>query len=776
VDDHGNDSRHATPLSLPGASPGELEFAGDADWFSLEVVKGNRFGFEVILDSLGDSVLRLYDQDGQTLLEINDNAAARASSSPWASRIGWEAPRSGNFYLSVRASDDKEVGRYSLGVDVLGDDHADTYASATLVGIPGLTPGNLEVPTDADVFAVRVSAGQKYRIATILGTLLDSRLRVLDADGTRELASNDDFNGNRAARLTWTAPANGTHYVQVTSFESQHQGTYDLAFSIDDHGDASITATAVTINSRTNGDVEILGDEDWFQFDAVTGVDYRLTVELQALDDSSFTLIAPDGTSVVQTNDDYHGFGSTIFFRPADAGTYFLRVDGKEGTGTYSLAVSQVADNHGNDAASAERIMVPSSSEGNIELPGDVDWFSFLAEAGVRYRIETALHDLPDSLLRLYGTDGTALLAENDNFGDLRSRIDWLAPGNATYFVETLAAGHSATGAYDVLLRELEAVAPQPVVLQPADSVVKTDRGYFDVMWTDEGGSGIDAGTVDPSDVRVMGVEVRNVTKRDGGIWRYSYDGNLSDGPVEITIPALHVADLDGNWNEAKVARFVFDAQLPRVEITEVSPDPRISNVSELLIRFSEPVRNFDLSDLTLTRNDGANRLPGLATLTRLDDRTWQLSNISALTDQPGVYRLSVLATDSGIEDFAGNRLTAGASEVWSDVRAAGDANTDGRFDQLDIVAVLQAGKYRSNQAASWSEGDWNGDGVFNQLDIVAALQTDNYLQGAYATFRSKASAASLIDSARPDRRPSEITMIPEEDFVDLVLAREAFN
>lgn len=62
-----------------------------------------------------------------------------------------------------------------------------------------------------------------------------------------------------------------------------------------------------------------------------------------------------------------------------------------------------------------------------------------------------------------------------------------------------------------------------------------------------------------------------------------------------------------------------------------------------------------------------------------------------------------------------------------------GDSNHDWRFDQLDIVQVLQAAKYLTEEPATFEEGDWNGDGVFDQLDIVAALQTGNYLQGPYA-------------------------------------------
>lgn len=74
-----------------------------------------------------------------------------------------------------------------------------------------------------------------------------------------------------------------------------------------------------------------------------------------------------------------------------------------------------------------------------------------------------------------------------------------------------------------------------------------------------------------------------------------------------------------------------------------------------------------------------------------------------------------------------------------------GDANQDLAFDQLDLLQVLQAGKYLTGQPAAWAEGDWNGapggsvgnppagDGVFNQLDIMAALTEGAYGNGPYA-------------------------------------------
>jgi hypothetical protein len=60
--------------------------------------------------------------------------------------------------------------------------------------------------------------------------------------------------------------------------------------------------------------------------------------------------------------------------------------------------------------------------------------------------------------------------------------------------------------------------------------------------------------------------------------------------------------------------------------------------------------------------------------------------------------------------------------------RSIADVNLDGVFNRLDLVSVMQAGKYGSDDAATWSQGDWNMDGRFDMLDLVLALQTDSYV------------------------------------------------
>lgn len=113
-----------------------------------------------------------------------------------------------------------------------------------------------------------------------------------------------------------------------------------------------------------------------------------------------------------------------------------------------------------------------------------------------------------------------------------------------------------------------------------------------------------------------------------------------------------------------------------------------------------------------------------------------------------GTITIPFLIEESyGLLNLGGSRLVMQGQIVATRVPVLlpGDANQDFSFDQLDIVAVLSAAKYRTEGPASWGEGDWNGapggcvgipptgDGVFDQFDIIAAQQTGSYLTGPYA-------------------------------------------
>jgi len=115
---------------------------------------------------------------------------------------------------------------------------------------------------------------------------------------------------------------------------------------------------------------------------------------------------------------------------------------------------------------------------------------------------------------------------------------------------------------------------------------------------------------------------------------------------------------------------FLVDTTAPTATISEVTPDPRNSAVDSITIVFDEAVSDFEIGDLSLTRDTGpgpgANLLTGSQTLSTSDDVTYTLSGLSSLTGAAGTYLLSLAASGSGITDAAANSLAGDASDTWT--------------------------------------------------------------------------------------------------------------
>ena len=111
---------------------------------------------------------------------------------------------------------------------------------------------------------------------------------------------------------------------------------------------------------------------------------------------------------------------------------------------------------------------------------------------------------------------------------------------------------------------------------------------------------------------------------------------------------------------------------------------------------------------------------------------------VSLAYDPSGLGELSVAEYEAGVA-----ALTEWSESAWQPLQA-GDANQDYAFDESDLIAIFQAGKYRTGQPATWSDGDWNGapggrvgdppsgDGLFDESDLIAAFQNGLYRTGRY--------------------------------------------
>jgi hypothetical protein len=190
--------------------------------------------------------------------------------------------------------------------------------------------------------------------------------------------------------------------------------------------------------------------------------------------------------------------------------------------------------------------------------------------------------------------------------------------------------------------------------------------------------------------------------------------GNLSPltgvhGNYRLSVLTSGVTDAAGNTLAAVTpATWTVDAVAPTVSIAAVTPNPRNTSVSTLVISFSEAVHGFTAAKLALTRSGGANLLTASQTLTTGDNTVWTLGNLSGLTGIQGNYTLTV--SNSGVVDGVGNALAGGASTTWSMVISDLDADGNGTADALtDGILIL---RYLFAPSGNWSYSDAVGVGA----------------------------------------------------------------
>ena len=211
---------------MPSTTAGEISDPTEDDFYRFSATEGERLLIRIELITLGDSLLVILSDDGGEVLAENDDAGGPAS------QLVFTPAASGDF-LAVVSGFFSGTGSYELVIEPAApDDHGDNASGATTITVPGLASGVIELIGDRDFFSFEASAGSALDISTVLGTLADSTLAILDADGVTQLAFNDDSSQGLASRITFVPPTTDTYFAVVAGFPTlfgEGLGSYQLA-------------------------------------------------------------------------------------------------------------------------------------------------------------------------------------------------------------------------------------------------------------------------------------------------------------------------------------------------------------------------------------------------------------------------------------------------------------------------------------------------------------------------------------------------------------------
>jgi len=215
ADDHGNDCASATAVGSTSTSSGNIETAGDIDFFRLDLSPN---GY-LVLQSTGntDTFGILYDSECSELTSDDDAGAGRNF------RIRLDVA-AGTYYVGVRHYYSDRTGAYQLSVQFQPDDHGNDCATATAVACGSTTAGNIFRPGDVDYFRIDLSGNSLLNVhseggTNTFGTLLNGACQTIASDNNSGPSTNFLIERNLSP---------GAYYVAVRHYNASSTGTYSF--------------------------------------------------------------------------------------------------------------------------------------------------------------------------------------------------------------------------------------------------------------------------------------------------------------------------------------------------------------------------------------------------------------------------------------------------------------------------------------------------------------------------------------------------------------------
>ncbi|MFO1070523.1 MAG: PPC domain-containing protein [Geminicoccaceae bacterium] len=487
VDDVAGNAATRATLETGGAVTGSIDWAGDnpdSDWFRLEVQAGHTYridleGSATAVGTLADPLLSLFDASGGYIGYDEDSGSGTNA------LLGFTASADGIVFVQAVSED---VGSYRLAARELAGDVGDSAASAMALTAGSAATGIVDWSSardewaDRDLFRVEVEAGKTYAFdlegaATGAGTLVDPRLRLLDADGN-ELRNGESGGEGTNDRLGFTAAADGIAYLEASAGYAMDPdgdwvrlaGTYRLTSSIlpDDPADNVGTAALLAIGSARVGTIDFPDDSDWYRVEVVAGRSY--VFDLEGVDTGAGTLVDPRLSLRDADGNEIHtagwasgdGNNDRLGFTAAEDGSVFVDARGWR-SGIYRLGAVEAPEDVGDTAASAGLLPTGSVTSGRIDWVHDGDSFRIEVQAGRSYVIDLEGADsgagtLADPFLRLLDADGNEIGSASGGGEGRNAQLGFTATTDGPVFV-TASEELELAGSYRLSLRDMAEVA-----------------------------------------------------------------------------------------------------------------------------------------------------------------------------------------------------------------------------------------------------------------------------------------------------------------------------
>ncbi len=406
---------------------------GDYDYYRFTGAAGDKIVVDIDAQINGSSLdpyIFLLDGDGTTVLSANDDEIL---SEIRDSRLGYELPNNGLYYIKVKAWDHPSAGgsNHFYTINLSTDNTGPSFAQIT-------SPSN-DAWLDLSQETITVSASDNESgIKQVKFWWHDN-----DWENSDWVLLGTDWDGRDGWSLDFD-----------TSSLAEQQGAsfyiyaYDWTENYTGHGvwNLGLDRTPPTVSAEI---WPLYGDAPFLDFRVSWG---EASDNMSGI--ASFDVQYRDGPTgiwinlLTGTTSAYTRFvgqnGHTYYFRARarDRADNQSAYAGGDGDAQHTVQISVVAADIyeiDNSKISATTVLTDGTWQAhNFHTAGDQDWLKFTAAAGVTYTLVTTnTGGHSDTVIYLYDSDGTTLIGFNDDDPDNwpASRLEWGATHAGVYYI-----------------------------------------------------------------------------------------------------------------------------------------------------------------------------------------------------------------------------------------------------------------------------------------------------------------------------------------------------
>jgi Subtilase family/Calx-beta domain/SdrD B-like domain/PA14 domain/CARDB/FG-GAP-like repeat len=319
------------------------------------------------------------------------------------------------------------------------------------------------------------------------------------------------------------------------------------------------------------------------------------------------------------------------------------------------------------------KTVTTATTDGNVSITDLEIQVTATVDTGWSYIRLTDPGDGQFKVKKVFRADGTEVNIENiwttdrtfpaigrPVYENILSLFDYNATaGNAKYTVFYASGDNTAPK-----VKQIVDVDPNPRTTSTTSldvvftkAIKATTFDFNDFTLTRDGGANLITSAITVSQINLTTFRIDNLTSITGNVGQYL-----------LSVNASGISDIEGLAGVGTVTDSWFvNGDKPTVlKLEGINANRRNTPVDSIIVTFTAALNSatFDLSDILLTRDRGANLVNADVTITQINSSTYQINGLTNLTKVDGNYQILIQA--NGVQDTTGNSGIGGKGFNWT--------------------------------------------------------------------------------------------------------------